>query len=79
MELHIIYTDSNVVLSKKKYAKWIQIQEEFPDYKASLGPWSFNEVIDYLEGEYDNLLPSATIQVKALSNCSDNTKELTWS
>jgi len=78
MELHIIYTDSNVVLSKKKYGEWIQIQEEFPDYKASLGPWSLDEVIDYLDDEYDNLLPSASIQVNEFSNSSVTAKELSW-
>lgn len=79
MELHIIYTDSNVVLSKKKYDEWIQIQEDFPDYKTSLGPWSLGEVIDYLDDEYDNLLPSASIQVNEFLNSSVTVKELSWS
>ena len=79
MELHIIYTDSNVVLSKKKYDEWNQIQEEYPDYKASLGPWSLDEVIDFLKDEYDNLLPSASIQVNEFSDSSVIAKELSWS
>ncbi len=79
MELHLIYTDSNVVLSKKKYADWVQIQEDFPDYKTSLGPWNLDEMIDFLNGEYDNLLPSASAQVNDLSSSSVITKELSWS
>ncbi|MGB2739534.1 MAG: hypothetical protein WBC60_03135 [Cognaticolwellia sp.] len=79
MELHLIYTDSNVVLSKQKYGDWIQIQEDYPDYKASLGPWNSDEMIDFLNEEYDNLLPNASIQVNELSNSSVITKELTWS
>ncbi|WP_090368589.1 hypothetical protein [Ferrimonas sediminum] len=79
MELHLIYTDSNVVLSKKKYADWVQIQEDFPDYKTSLGPWNLDEMIDFLNEEYDNLLPSASAQVNDLSSSSVITKELSWS
>ena len=79
MELHLIYTDSNVVLSKKKYADWVQIQEDFPDYKTSLGPWDLDEMIDFLDEEYDNLLPSASVQVNDLSSSSVITKELSWS
>ncbi|WP_158769992.1 hypothetical protein [Paraglaciecola sp. L1A13] len=78
MELHLIYTDSNIVLSKKKYGDWIQIQEDFPDYKTSLGPWSLDEMIDFLKDEYDNLLPSASAQVNELSNSSLITKELSY-
>lgn len=79
MDLHLIYTDTNVVLSKKKYADWVQIQEDFPDYKTSLGPWSLDEMIDFLNEEYDNLLPSASAQVNELSSSSVITKELSWS
>ena len=79
MELYLIYTDSNVVLSKKKYADWIQIQEDYPDYKASLGPWDLDEMIDFLNEEYDNLLPSASVQVNELSSSSLITMELSWS
>lgn len=79
MELHLIYTDSNVVLSKKKYADWIHIQEDFPDYKTSLGPWNLDEMVDFLNEEYDNLSPSASAQVNELSSSSFITKELSWS
>ncbi len=64
---------------KKKYGEWIQIQEEFPDYKASLGPWSLDEVIDFLNEEYDNLVPSASIQVNKFSNSSVIVKGLSYS
>lgn len=79
MELHIIYTDLNVILSKKEYDNWIQIQEDFADYKASLGPWHVDEMIDFLNEEYGNLLPSASEQVNELLHSCLITKELSWS
>jgi len=36
-ELHIVLTDERVLLSKA-YASWREVQAEFDDYKASLGP-----------------------------------------
>jgi hypothetical protein len=79
MELHLIYTETNVVLSKKQYGDWMQIQKEYPDYKASLGPWSLEEMIDFLNEEYSNLQPRADTQVNEFYNSGDITKELSWS
>jgi len=79
MELHLVFTESNIVLDKRQYEGWRQIQDAYPDYKASLGPWSLDEIIDFLSFEYDNLLPSATTQVNDFSNSGDITKELSWS
>ncbi|MEL0653722.1 hypothetical protein V6257_01645 [Pseudoalteromonas issachenkonii] len=79
MELHLVFTESNIVLDKRQYEGWRQIQDAYPDYKASLGPWSLDEIIDLLSFEYDNLLPSATTQVNDFSNSGDITKELSWS
>jgi hypothetical protein len=36
--LHIIFTGEQVLVSKKAYASWQEIQVEFDAYKASLGP-----------------------------------------
>jgi hypothetical protein len=79
MELHLIYTETNVVLSKKNYDDWMQIQKEDPDYKASLGPWSLDEMIDFLNEEYSNLVPIADIQVNEFYVGDNITKELSWS
>jgi len=61
--LHIIFTESSILLSKKNYQDWRSIQEEFEDYKASLGPWPDAEVAAYLDDEYSSIAPSAQIQV----------------
>lgn len=66
MELHIIYTESDVLLSKARYDSWREIQEQYAGYKASLGPWTPDAVIDYLAADYPDLAPSAAAQVTAL-------------
>ena len=50
--LHIIYLASGMLLSKKPYSGWRPIQDEFGDYKASLGPWSASAVWEFLCDEY---------------------------
>ncbi|MBW4461453.1 MAG: hypothetical protein KME47_14630 [Nodosilinea sp. WJT8-NPBG4] len=66
MELHIIYTETEVLLSKKQYGSWQEIQAEFSDYKTSLGPWPADAVIDYLQTDYPGLEPSPAVQVAEL-------------
>lgn len=66
MELHIIYTETEVLLSKERFASWQEIQDQYADYKSSLGPWEHEAVIEYLADEYSCLAPSAAIQVTAL-------------
>ena len=63
MTLHVIYTGHGIYLSKQIYSSWKEIQEEYCDYKTSLGPWSPEEVIEYLNDEYSDLTPSAEQQV----------------
>ena len=48
-----ILLEDKVVLSKKEYADWREIQKEyFESYKANLGPWTFDELISYLEDDF---------------------------
>jgi hypothetical protein len=52
-KLHIVYLRSGwMLVSKKNYPTWRQIQEEFPDFMISLGPWPFSDVLKFLEDEY---------------------------
>lgn len=66
MELHIIYTETDMLLSKARFDSWREIQDQYSDYKTSLGPWSPGAVIDYLAFDYPDLAPSAAKQVEAL-------------
>jgi len=65
-ELHIIFTRGEVLISKKPYASWREIQDEYDDYMASLGPWGAATVASWLAEEYSDLLPSSQEQVDAL-------------
>ena len=63
MSLSIIYTRDDVLISAKPYSSWRQIQDEFATYKASFGPWSVDEVVEFLRFEYPNLNPAVEVQV----------------
>ena len=78
MDLHIIYTRSRMLLSKKRYASWKQIQDEFEDYVASLGPWPSSEVISYLAEDYPNASLSAAEQVQRFLESPCETADLSF-
>ena len=51
--LHIVYLRKGaMLLTKKHYRDWREIQDEFEDYMASLGPWPVSDVLDFLVFEY---------------------------
>ena len=70
-DLNIIFTEAELLVSKKSYSSWREIQDEYDDYKASLGPWDAKTVSSWLNEEYDNLAPSAEAQVEALLSGHD--------
>lgn len=63
MKLHLVYTDSDVLLSKQTDATSHDFEDRYPTFKTSLGPWDPHDVIDFLAEEYANLVPSADVQV----------------
>ncbi|TKB43561.1 hypothetical protein [Thalassotalea mangrovi] len=78
MDIHIIFTKSKVVISKTQYLSWRDIQSDFSDYMASLGPWDEEAAIDWLEMEYENLIPSAREQIKSLIASEDLENTITF-
>jgi hypothetical protein len=53
--VHCIYLEDNILLSKKKYHHWREIQDEYYEkYKASLGPWTYEQTIFFLESDFNN-------------------------
>lgn len=74
-ELHIIFTNEQVLVSKKAYASWQEVQAEFDDYKASLGPWDAATTVSWLAEEYD-LVPSAEEQIKLLLSSDQTVRTL---
>ncbi len=78
-EMHIIYLrDGAVWLSRKNYTGWRQIQDEYQDYMASLGPWPEETVCDFLEEEYPDTLLNAREQVTAFIEGGAITAQLVY-
>lgn len=78
MELHIIYTETEMLLSKKRFSSWHEIQDQYADFRASLGPWEHKAVIEYLADEYSDLMPPAAAQVDELLRTGSPTCVLTF-
>ena len=76
VKLHLIYTETRMLLSKKHYGSWREIQDEYPDYKTSLGPWNIEESIEFLAQEYSDMAPCASEQVRSLIDSSAMTCEI---
>lgn len=78
MQITIIHLEDGMLISKENYESWRQTQDEYETYKASLGPWIAEEVIEYLSDEYTNLNPSAEIQVRRFLQDPQKTWKLTF-
>jgi hypothetical protein len=76
MELQIVYTEDAVLLSKQSELSWRDLQAAIPGYKASLGPWSHHEVVEYLAAEYVSLEPAASVQVESFVQSQAAIQEL---
>jgi len=66
MKITIIYLETAMLISKKQYDSWREIQDEYPDFITSLGPWNEEDVASYLNSEYPRLNPSASEQAASL-------------
>jgi len=78
IKVTIIYLEKEMLISKKQYSSWRDIQDEYETFKTSLGPWSSEEVISYLNDEYWELSPPASDQVAALLAGKDAVSPLTF-
>lgn len=52
----IIYLEDCVLLSKKIYKSWREVQDEYEKYKANLEPMTCEEIIDFFEMDFNNEL-----------------------
>ena len=51
--VHLIYLrPDGMILSRKHYADWREIQAEYGAYMTSLGPFTGEGLVDFLEREY---------------------------
>ena len=51
-EAHIVYCEQVMLLDKGPYNDWRAIQDLYVDYKASLGPWTEDEIVGYLRDDW---------------------------
>lgn len=68
--MYIVITENEVIITKQDYPSFREIQSDYVDFVASLGPWLPDEIIDFLEFEYPNSARSIKEQVDELLNLS---------
>lgn len=78
MDLLIIHTEHAVLLSKQSHLSWRELQAVIPDYKASLGPWSAEDVVAYLASDYGHLEPEAPVLVESFVQSPAVVRELAF-
>jgi hypothetical protein len=49
---HIVYCEERMLLDKGPYLSWHDVQDAYPDYKTSLGPWSETEIVEFLRDDW---------------------------
>ncbi len=68
---HVVYLRRDALLiSRKPYADWREIQDEWDDYMTSLGPWTVEEVVGFFEQQYgpdERRWPFAAAEVEAFA------------
>ena len=69
----IYLRDNRILVSKKAYQNWQEIQAEYQSYMTSLGPWSLEEVLDFLKTEY----PGTTERMRGAVLAFANEKAMT--
>ena len=62
----IVHTSSGVCLTTKRFQDWQSTQEAFADYKASLGPFEADDLLEYLRIEYPDDAPFCADDVRVL-------------
>jgi hypothetical protein len=51
--IHLIYLKPDrMLLSQKQYSDWYEIQDEYESYLTSVGPFSIDELMEFLSEEY---------------------------
>ena len=63
--LHIVYLrPDGMILTKKEYRTWREIQDEYDEYRASLGPWDVEEVIAFIRTDYPSNPPFTEDEIR---------------
>jgi hypothetical protein len=71
-----VFLRSGLLLSRRPYADWREVQDAHDDYLTSLGPWTAEEIADYFAHDYtsdDARWPFSRRQVEAFFASSAET------
>lgn len=55
-DLHIVITESGLILARGAEVTWREFQDIYPDFKTSLGPMDRDGVFDTFEQEWPDVL-----------------------
>lgn len=79
LSLHIIFLEDGLLLSKKQYDSWWDIQAEYWDtFKASLGPYPVDVAIEWIEFDYPpSNTPFTREQINAFAESDDRVLSFT--
>lgn len=72
----IFLRSDKILLSKKQYVDWREIQEEYEDYMASLEFGSLKDVEEYIKMDYKLSSENARNEVNRLNTSSNDTIEI---
>lgn len=72
----IFLRSDKMLLSRKQYSDWREIQDEYDDYMASLDFESLLDVQDYIKLDYKLTLDKAKQEVNRINETSDDTVEI---
>jgi catechol 2,3-dioxygenase-like lactoylglutathione lyase family enzyme len=63
--LHIVLLDDGMLLVKRDDPNWRALQDEFPTFKASLGPYDLFDVLSELQHEWPSIYAERGAAVRA--------------
>lgn len=76
-QYNLIFLRSNkMLLSRKKYSDWREIQDEYEDYMTSLDFEAIMDVEEYIKVDYKLTTDKAKYEVKKLINSTKDTIEI---
>lgn len=74
---HIVITDeAELYLVKRPGADWRALQDEFPTYTTSLGPYDIHAVMDMVEAEWPDIFAARAADIAAFNASADTTLKL---
>jgi len=76
-QYNLIFSRSNkMLLSRKKYFDWREIQDEYEDYMTSLDFESIMDVEEYIKMDYKLTSDKAKNEVRKLNDSTKDTIEI---